>query len=127
MFDLNAARHVALVNVAIYDATVAAWDSKYAYSRRRPSELDPSLSTVLPKPQSPSYPSEHAVTAGAASATLAYLFPDEAKRFTDQAEEAARWRLLTGVEYKSDVRAGLELGRAVAAQVIERARADGSM
>ena len=67
------------------------------------------------------------MTAGAASATLAYLFPDEAKRFTDQAEEAARWRLLTGVEYQSDVRAGLELGRAVAAQVIERARADGSM
>ena len=31
------ARNFALLNVAMYDATVAAWDSKYAYSRPRPS------------------------------------------------------------------------------------------
>ena len=30
---LNASRHVALVNVAMYDATIAAWDSKYAHNR----------------------------------------------------------------------------------------------
>jgi hypothetical protein len=34
--------------------------------------------------------------------------------------------LLAGVEYPSDVAAGMTLGRAVAARVIERARADGS-
>src|SRR5262245_53149565 len=42
---LNAARQIALVQVAIYNATIAAWDSKYAYRRPRPSELDPSLVT----------------------------------------------------------------------------------
>jgi hypothetical protein len=57
----------------------------------------------------------------------AYLLPDEVKRFTDQSEEAAQSRLLAGVEYPSEVRAGLELGRAVAAQVIEWAKVDGSM
>src|SRR4029434_3203275 len=31
-------RILALLNVAIYDATVAAWDSKYVYHRPRPSE-----------------------------------------------------------------------------------------
>ena len=46
---------------------VAAWDSKYAYNRQRPSELDSSLSTAVANPMSPSYPCEHAVTAGAAS------------------------------------------------------------
>jgi membrane-associated phospholipid phosphatase len=122
---LNASRHVALVNVAMYDATIAAWDSKYAYNRPRPSEFDPALSSALPNPRSPSYPSDYAATAGAASAVLAYLFPDDAKLFTDQAEEAARSRILAGVEYPSDVRAGLELGRTVAARVIERAKADG--
>jgi hypothetical protein len=28
---------LALLSVAIYDATVAAWDSKYTYNRSRPS------------------------------------------------------------------------------------------
>jgi membrane-associated phospholipid phosphatase len=73
-------RVLALVNVAIYDATIAAWDAKYAYNRPRPSEADPSSTTVVPNPSSPSYPSEHAAAAGAASAVLAYLFPKDAAR-----------------------------------------------
>src|SRR5918912_432979 len=52
---IAAYRVLALVNVAIYDATVAAWDAKYAYNRPRPSEADPSLTTMLPNPSSPSY------------------------------------------------------------------------
>jgi membrane-associated phospholipid phosphatase len=66
------------------------------------------------------------VAAGAASAILAYLFPDDAQSFEDQAQAAAQSRLLAGVSYPSDVEAGLALGRAVAAKVIERANADGS-
>jgi membrane-associated phospholipid phosphatase len=119
-------RDLALVNVAIYDATVAAWDSKYAYNRPRPSEFDSSLTTVIPNPSSPSYPSEYAVTAGAASAVLGYLFPDKAQLFEDKAQEAVHSRLVAGVEYPSDVQAGLELGRQIAAQVIEYGKADGS-
>jgi membrane-associated phospholipid phosphatase len=119
-------RMLALMNVAVYDATVAAWDAKYAYNRPHPSQADPTLSTVLPNPASPSYPSEHAAAAGAASAILAYIYPDDAQVFTDLAEAAAQSRVLAGVHYPSDVEAGLELGRAVAARVIERAQADGS-
>src|SRR5215212_6692646 len=119
-------RVLALVNVAIYDAIVAAWDSKYAYNRPRPSETDSSLSTVLPNPRSPSYPCEHAVTAGAASAVLGYLFPTEAATLDAMAEEAAQSRVIAGVQYPSDARAGLELGRAVAARVIAYGRSDNS-
>jgi membrane-associated phospholipid phosphatase len=119
-------RAMALLNVAIYDAMVAAWDSKYAHNRMRPSEINPLLTTAVTNPQSPSYPSEHAVAAGAASAVLTYLYPNDAKFFNDKAAEAATSRLLAGVQYRSDITAGLELGRAVAAFVIERAKADGS-
>ena len=119
-------RVLALVNVAIYDATIAAWDAKYIYNRPRPSDADPTLTTVVPNPPSPAYPSEHAAAAGAASAVLAYLFPKDAQSFIDKAEMAGQSRLLAGVEYPSDVAAGLELGRAVAARVIERARDDGA-
>ena len=119
-------RGMALLSVAIYDATVAAWDTKYAYRRPRPSEFNPSLPTVLTTPSSPAYPSEHAVVAGAASTMLGYLFPAEAATFAARAEEAGRSRLLAGTDYPSDVAAGLALGRAVAALVIERARTDGA-
>jgi membrane-associated phospholipid phosphatase len=119
-------RALALLNVAIYDATVAAWDTKYAYNRPRPAERDPSFTTALASPASPSYPSEHAVTAGAASAVLAYLLPNDAQLFASLADEAAMSRMLAGVQYRSDVTAGLELGRAVAARVIEWAGADGT-
>jgi membrane-associated phospholipid phosphatase len=121
-----AMRGFAVLHVAIYDAMVAAWDSKYAYNRKRPSEIDGSLATALPNPRSPSYPAEHAVAAGAAAAVLSYLFPDRAAYFADKAEEAGRSRLFAGVQYPSDISAGLGLGRQVAERVIERAKADGS-
>ncbi len=117
----RASRIMALLNVAIYDATITAWDSKYAYNRPRPN-----LETAIPTPNSPAYPSEHAVAAGAASTVLAYLFPDDAAMFQIKAEEAGQSRLLAGTDYPSDVTAGLELGQQVAARVIEWAKQDGS-
>ena len=123
---VNMIRMWTYLTVAMYDATIAAWDSKYFYNRARPSEIDSTLTTVLPNPRSPSYPSEYAAVAGAASAVLAYLYPSEAQALGELAEEAARSRLFARVEFQSDYDAGLALGRAVAAKVIERARADGS-
>jgi membrane-associated phospholipid phosphatase len=119
-------RVLALVNVAIHDATIGAWDAKYAYKRPRPSEVDQSLPTVISTPSSPSYPSAHAAAAGAASAVLGYVFPKDARWLADQAEAAAQSRVLAGVAYPSDATAGLELGRAVADRVIDWARSDGS-
>jgi membrane-associated phospholipid phosphatase len=119
-------RILALVNVAIYDATVAAWNAKYRYNRPRPSTVSPTLTTVLPTPASPAYPCEHAVAAGAASTVLAYLFPTQAQFFAAKAAEAGRSRLLAGVQYPSDVAAALDLGRRVGKMVVEWAKADGS-
>ena len=87
-------RMMTLLNVAIYEAMVAAWDSKFAHNRRRPSEVDPTLTTVIPNPRSPSYPSEHAAAAGAAAVVLSYVMPDDAVLFSSKAEEAARSRVL---------------------------------
>ena len=119
-------RAFAYVSVAMHDATIAAWESKYFYNRRRPAEVDPTLRTRVATPNSPSYPSEHAAAAGAAAAVLSYLLPDEAAYFQALAEEAGRSRLFAGVQFPSDNTAGLELGRMVAARVIDRARVDGS-
>lgn len=119
-------RGMALLSVAIYDATVAAWDSKYAYSRLRPSAVDKTINPLVTVPNSPSYPSEHAVAAGAASVVLAYLFPTIGSGYNDLAEECARSRVFAGTQYPSDIDAGLALGRAIGAMVVAYAQADGS-
>jgi membrane-associated phospholipid phosphatase len=119
-------RALALVAVAISDATVAAWDSKYAYSRPHPSDMDAGVAPVVAVPQSPSYPSEHAVAAGAAAAVLEYLFPDQSAKFADMADQAATSRVMAGVAFPSDVFSGLDLGQSVGRAVIAFAQADGS-
>jgi len=111
---------------AMYDATIATWESKYVYNRRRPSEARRGLASALPVPNSPSYPSEHAATAQAAASVLAYFFPSEASAWQSMAEEAGWSRVLAGVQYPSDYTAGLDLGRKVAEQVIAKAKTDGS-
>ena len=94
--------------------------------RPRPTAFDSSLTATLPNPQSPSYPSEHASVAGAASTVLAYLFPDKADEFKARARESAQVWVEAGLHYPSDVKAGLELGQAAGALIVEWAKKDGS-
>jgi membrane-associated phospholipid phosphatase len=119
-------RALALVAAAISDATIAAWDSKYTYNRSHPGDLDPAVEPVVVVPQNPSYPSEHAVAAGAAAAVLGYLFPDRAAKINDMANEAATSRVMAGAAFPSDVLSGLDLGQNVGKAVIAYAQADGS-
>ncbi|MGG5820833.1 phosphatase PAP2 family protein [Falsiroseomonas sp. HW251] len=119
-------RNLAVLQTALADAMVAAWDSKHAYNRPRPATVEPGLEVVGTTPPSPSYPEEHAVAAAVAAEVLTYVFPQRAARFAQMADEAARMRLLAGVAFPSDVAAGAALGRQVAAAAIERARRDRS-
>lgn len=122
----NSTRQMALLNVAIYDAMVAAWDSKYAYRRALPAQVDPTIQTYVQPVDAPSYPNEYAVAAGAAAAVLSYLYPADANSLQASAEEAARSRIFAGVSLPSDYFAGLQLGKQVAGLVIERAKSDNS-
>jgi membrane-associated phospholipid phosphatase len=122
----DAYRVMALLNVAIYDATIACWDAKYAYRRPRPAALDASLQTAIPTPASPAYPCEHAATAGAASTVLSYLFPAETATLAGMAREAALSRMEAGVAHESDMTIGLRLGQQVGDLVVAYAKTDGS-
>jgi PAP2 superfamily len=117
-------RAFAMLNAALHDALVAAWDSKYTHNRRRPGDVDGQVTTAVAAPRSPSYPCEQSVAAGAAVAVIAHLYPKEAARISASAEEAARSRVEAGVAFPSDTKAGLELGRAVAARVIAHMKID---
>lgn len=119
-------RALALVSVAMYEATVVGARISWQAQRPAPCALEPKLQPLGADCDSYSYPSEHAAVAGAASTVLAYLFPDEAERFEALAQEAVTTRLWAGAASRSDIEAGLALGRQVAEQVIARAQADGS-
>lgn len=119
-------RALALLNVAIYDATIAAWHYKFSFNRKAPFKESSSLHPAVAEPESPAYPCEHAVTAGAAAVVLAYLFPAKADSIYQLAQEAGKSRLIAGVQYPSDVQAGYELGRQVGQKVVAWAKQDGA-
>jgi membrane-associated phospholipid phosphatase len=119
-------RAMALVAVAMYDATIAAWDSKYAYNRPRPSDFDSTIAVAGIAARTPGYPSEYAATAAAASAVLSYLFPDSTDRYAALAVRASNSRLAAAAEFPTDSIAGMQLGQNVAQAVIAYASADGS-
>jgi len=124
---VRSARILSLVNVAMYDAMVAAWDAKYAYNRPAPAAVDGRVHPLVDVAGVPSYPSEHAAAAAAAASVLSYLFPfEDTLAFHALAHDAGEARILAGVAYRSDVDAGYAIGRAVALRVIARASVDGS-
>lgn len=123
---VRAARVLATVHTAMNDAVVAAYEAKIAFRRPPPEALAPDLRPVLSASLTFSYPSEHAAIAAAAAGMLASLFPSEAARLEARAQEAGTSRLLAGANYRSDVEAGLALGKAIAARAVARAAADGS-
>jgi membrane-associated phospholipid phosphatase len=124
--ELRASRVLAFLNMAVMDAGIACWESKYHYWLIRPSQAEPSITTPVGLPNFPAYTSAHAAFSGAASAVLGGLFPEEAASLRGSAEEAAFSRVLGGIHYRFDGDAGLEQGRAVAQLALARAAQDGA-
>jgi len=108
-----------LLGVAIYDATVAAWESKYAYKRLRPYEADSRIKAYVPKPESPSFPCEYSVAAGVAVTVISHFYPALTDSVSRMAHRLMQSRVAAGVAFPSDTRAGFELGRNIAEKEIE--------
>jgi membrane-associated phospholipid phosphatase len=125
---VRAGRALALLHAAINDVVAAAFDAKQAYFRERPAVVEPAILQQGPiTPGLSTFPSEQAAIAGAASTVLAYLFPEEpAERIVALGTDAANACLQAGANYRSDVAAGLALGRAVGERAVSRGEADGS-
>jgi len=82
------ARLFALLNLAMVDATIACWDSKYTYRFWRPvtaipladtdgndeTEADPAWTPLRPTPLHPEYPSAHSCVSNAAAKVLTSFF-----------------------------------------------------
>lgn len=124
-------RALALLNIAMADGGIAAWDAKFTYWNPRPENairdlgIDPDWKPHLPTPRFPAYPSGSAGYAGASETILTYLFPDKAGEFRKQADEQTISRPYAGIHWRYDA-VSREAGRQIGQLVIERAKKDGS-
>lgn len=125
--DADAARVLAVLNVAASDAVIACFEAKYYYWTIRPSQADTTfaLADSVGLPNFPSFPSGHACSAGAFDAVLGHYLPQERAEFTRIAEEQAMSRLYGGIHYRFDNDVGLTLGRVVGRHAVERERHGG--
>jgi hypothetical protein len=123
---LRTARTFAYMNMAVMDAGICCWDTKYYYHYPRPSQLIPGFKTILGVPNFPAYTSGHSSFSGAAATVLSHFFPNDRQTLSAWAEEAAVSRLYGGIHYRFDSEVGLQQGRTVAEFALEVARRDGA-
>ena len=111
-----------LLGTATYDATIAAWDTKYAYKRPRPFVADNRIKSYAVKPESPSYPCEYSVAAGVAVTIISKFYPKLADSVNRMAQQMMSSKIAAGVAFPSDTKAGFDLGKKIAEKEIEHTK-----
>src|SRR5688572_9513407 len=125
--EVRAARAFALLNMAMHNAAVACWDTKYFYFNARPTQLVPAIKTGTGIPNFPAYVSGHSTFSASAAGVLSYLFPAHSSDFEAMATEASMSRLYGGIHYRKDCEGGLALGYDVGEHIVETfAKVDGA-
>ncbi|MDQ6749412.1 MAG: vanadium-dependent haloperoxidase [Actinomycetota bacterium] len=125
-------RVFALLNVAMDDAGVASWDTKFTYWNPRPQNairalgLDRRWTSYIATPFFPAYVSGHSTYSSAAAEVLAHLFPKDARLWRDKGREAGYSRLLGGIHWNSDNVYGTRLGLAIGRLAVRHAEHDGA-
>jgi len=141
----GAAEAYARVGIAVHDAFIVCWNSKYIYNLQRPvtyinDNIDRNWQPYIVTPNFPTYTSGHSTQSAAAARVLTDLFG--VKRFTDTthtdhaltpaqpprtfnsfeeaAAEAAISRLYGGIHYSFDNNDGLGCGECVGKAIRNR-------
>jgi PAP2 superfamily len=127
------ARLFALVNIAMADAAICAWDAKYTFDFWRPvtaiAFAEPALNwmSLIVTPPFPDYTSGHSTFSAAAATVLPLFYGTQDLPFTtgsdflpgvfrnfatclDAAEEAAASRIYGGIHFRSASEDGLQAG-----------------
>ncbi|WP_336515972.1 phosphatase PAP2 family protein [Pollutibacter soli] len=120
------ARNMALLNIAMMDAAIVCWDTKYFYFNPRPSQMDKNIKTATGVPNFPAYISGHSTFSGAAATILGHILPSRANAYDAMATEASLSRMYGGIHYRSDCEKGLEVGINIGAKAVDRAKIDGA-
>jgi hypothetical protein len=141
---LEAAEMYARMGMALHDAFVSCWKTKYLTNVLRPityirNLFDPNFTTLLNTPPFPEYTSGHSVQSGSSCTVLAYFFgenyaftdrthqnrtdidgsPRHFTSFSQIANEAAISRLYGGIHYVAAIDHGVEQGRKIGANITQ--------
>ncbi|MFI5172317.1 MAG: phosphatase PAP2 family protein [Chitinophagales bacterium] len=119
-------RFLALLNCAAYDGMLVTWHYKDSLKIKRPFEYISLLQPLIDDIPSYSFPSEYSVTASIYAGMLTYFFPGDSIEIRQKLNEANTAALNSGINYKSDITAGSELGKFIATQFVEYAKHDRS-
>lgn len=144
------ARLLAVLDVGLADAGIAAWDAKYTFNFWRPvtaiqqadtdgnplTEADPTWTSLLTTPPFPDYVSGHSTYSGTADAILTDLLGNDLSftnssvglsgisrtftNFTTAADEAGISRIYGGIHFNSANQDGLDLGRSIGSYVVDQ-------
>jgi len=120
-----AARSYSYVAVATYEALKVAWHYKYLYNRPTPFNAGGGVQAISPQSDLPGYPSEDGVVSAVSQTLLSTLFPTQVAIINQKAAEQQQAAIQAGRATASDIAAGVELGKAVAAIFLTRAANDG--
>jgi hypothetical protein len=138
---LTTARLFAMLNIALADAYIAGWDSKFYYNFWRPYTAvvntpvtdggNPSWEPLMPTPPVQDYPSTHSVLGNAGATVLTYFYGDNYafattstssatpgaarsfKRFFSAADENADSRVMAGLHFRFSCKAGQAMGNKI--------------
>jgi hypothetical protein len=134
----EAAIAYAKLGMAVADAFICCWHTKFQVNLLRPvtyiqALIDPAWSPLLTTPPFPEFTSGHSVQSGAAASVLTDLFGEVAftdhthddrglpsrsfRTFWDAASEAAISRFYGGIHFRPAIELGLQQGRCVGEHV----------
>jgi membrane-associated phospholipid phosphatase len=143
--DIAVAEGFARVGIAVADAFIGCWHTKYEYALLRPvtfiqQHIDPAWLPLIGTPNFPEYTSGHSTQSAAVAAVLTAMFgtrsftdtlhldhslalpldPRTFSSFDAAAEEAAISRLYGGIHYPIGSANGLMQGRCIGRVIIDR-------
>lgn len=126
---MQAAEVLCKLSLALNDAFVFTWRTKYQFNTMRPITyiqrfISPTWQPFLTTPNFPDFPSGHATQAGAAAQVLSHEFGFDASftdryeafpsrtyvNFLEYAREVAQARLFGGTNIRNSVEAGVDAG-----------------
>ncbi|MBL8825280.1 MAG: vanadium-dependent haloperoxidase [Planctomycetia bacterium] len=147
---VKTAKLLAVLNVAMADAGIACWDSKYVFDYWRPvtairqadldgndlTQPDPGWTSLIGTPPFPSYTSGHSTFSAAAAEVFSAFFGAQTafsgssdglpgvvrhwNSFRDAATEAGDSRIFGGIHFRFDSTEGLNCGRQVGIVALQK-------
>lgn len=104
----------------LYDSFIICWKNKYKYWFNRPNQAIPGLTSTIPTPSFPGYPSGHATISSSAGTYLSYVYPENKEKIMEKVNQAANSRLWSKIHFDMDNKAGVRLGKLIGETFTEK-------